>query len=94
MKSKKSEWKWLLVSEGHIQLWEQDGKTGMVLAGSFEAAKKIAEQFAKEKKVSPAKIGTIQGETLECHIEGSIENGANGAWITDDGVSAKWYEFD
>lgn len=71
----------LFTKSGRVQWRESDGLKGLIVCNDCA----LARRFANEAGVSVAEVGTVEGETLECHIAKSIEMGANGAWCVLEG---------
>ena len=73
----------MFLSWGQVQYVEHDGWYGPVYARTREEAETFAATHLA-KKVSIAKIGTLEGETFERQIVASIEAGANCSFAIAD----------
>ncbi len=76
------------------------GKSEIIfpMAESHEDAVKLAA-WVKTPGVSPALIGSVQGETLEGHVELAVNEGSVGVscvagWNTDGSSQWKYLMFD
>jgi hypothetical protein len=85
---------YIFTKKGRVQFFVQDNKEGMIIAPT----RKLADQFvawyqrAHGVRLTVAKVGSVQGETLGIQLEAASERGANCAFllnrVDDDGVSA------
>ena len=72
----------MFTKKGKVQWWSQDGKTGMVLADTREKARQFVKLHKKRGiRLRIADIGSIQGETLLMHLNASMREGADCAFI-------------
>jgi hypothetical protein len=67
----------MLVRKGAVQLLDMQGELGMVVSRSREILRRFA-RLPQHRKLNcaVAEVGTIQGETLEIHLEASVKDGA------------------
>ena len=77
----------MFTRSGRVQLLEQDGKRGMILADTRETAQKVVAWFKNhnQQKITIAEIGTAPGETLEIQLNASLKEGANCAFLLSFG---------
>lgn len=87
---------YLFTCGGHVQNCEHDGKKGMLVARGVQAARRLAKTYnlSTSRRISPTRVGSLQNETLECHIAASMRLGCQGAWITYDGEHLDWYSYE
>lgn len=77
---------YMLVCNGKIQFLDQatdyGQMRGLIYSTDYNAIKNCGDAMAAKqgRKIVVAKIGTIEGETLESQLLASIEQGANVAW--------------
>jgi hypothetical protein len=72
------------VKGGIVQMWTHGGRTGVLYTRTARVARTIARELSGlDGRVSPARIGPVEGETVEGqgHIEASIARGDMGCWI-------------
>src|SRR5437868_2425575 len=67
----------IFCKSGIVQDYCYDGKRGMLVARGEKAAKKLARRL----HISPARIGSVEGEKLEKHIEAAATRGCDGCWL-------------
>ena len=80
---------------GAVQFWQDDHRTGIIIATSRVAADVVAANLTTKKgaTVSVAEVGTIQDETLAAHIAVAVlDHGATGVFITEDGKEIHYSE--
>lgn len=86
---------YIFMFNGMVQLWEQGGNKGMVVATTRQAAQKLAVKMTEAKggKISIAQVGSVEGETLAVHAATAVLNhGARGILATDDGETFNFFE--
>jgi hypothetical protein len=71
---------YLFMKQGRVQHYQEDGVTMMLLAHDFDMAKKFADAKLNDVngKVSIVRVGDVEGETLEQHLQMAHEDGCDG----------------
>jgi hypothetical protein len=78
-KDKGCEPKFMFTKDGKVQLWDQQGRKGMLVTETREDADKFAAYMkeAHGEELTVAEIGAIEGETAEAQFAASVAFGAN-----------------
>lgn len=74
---------WILLKRGRVQWYSTGEQKGVLFAENRTAAVKAVKRLGIKGKVSPALVGTVQGETLETVLAASFNAGANTAFVFD-----------
>ncbi len=71
--------KFLFTKDGKVQVWQQQGRKGMLVTQTRTDAEKFAAWMkdSRGEKLTIAEIGTIEGETAEAHFAASVALGAD-----------------
>jgi len=80
---------------GMVQFWQEDHRTGIIVATSRPAAEVVAADLSAKKgaQISVSEIGTVPDETLAGHMTVSVlDQGATGVFVTDDGKAIHYFE--
>ena len=80
---------------GMVQFWQEDYRTGIIIATSGPAADVVAADLSAKKgaRISVSEIGTVLDETLAGHMTVSVlDHGATGVFVTDDGKTIHYFE--
>jgi hypothetical protein len=80
---------------GMVQFWQEDYRTGIIIATSRAAADVVAADLTAKKgaQVSVTEIGTVPDETLAGHMTVSVlDRGATGVFVTADGKTIHYFE--
>ena len=72
---------YLLVSRGIVQDWDDEsGYCGMIVCADEASALAAIAEKASGGGISPARVGSVQGELLDDHIYAAMQRGSMGVW--------------
>jgi hypothetical protein len=83
---------YIFTKKGIVQLYQQDGPKGLMVATAHKAARAIVKRFAGTIRLTIAAIGSIEGETLEGQFRSAQLHGATCLMVTADGETFDIYE--